>query len=729
MVIEEKLQKDFCYLRDRIIEKRYENLDQMQRKAVLNTYNNCAVVACPGAGKTTVIINRIDYLCTFGPVYNTHCVPEFLKQDDLKIMRKYLSDCTSQNTAAERIRLSHLMTYLNVNSDNIVVITFTRAAALNMKERYLKMSHSKKAPFFGTFHGLFYKIVNRHVEKVNIINSSTAYKLINGVLLSFLDSIGEEKVREVINDISILKNSEVDIQNFDSKIDKDIFIECFNAYENYKSENKLMDFDDLQIKAKNLFLHNSKILNGYRRLFKYILVDEFQDCDSIQIDLLTMLGTKSSIFAVGDEDQCIYGFRGARPDCMVDFDKYFNDGQKVFLEKNYRSNKNIVDLSKCLIKNNINRNKKPIEANKNTIGKINFSYLYNEKSQSDSICEKVEKLVNDNSYIYEDFAILYRTNIESRSLIDSLMKKDIPFRILDKEYNFFDHFICKDLIAYLKLSLDNTDRESFIRIINRPFRYVSKVNIERLRRNRIKDNCFDILKEQDDIPIFQIKNLEKLEKKIKKLNKMFLNDAVSFILKDLGYNDYIIKYSNRLKIDVSELNSIVDMFRDAISDFNAITTFLVHVEEVKNTLKNKAHEQNGVILSTIHGVKGMEFKNVFIVNCNEGFIPHANNTNLEEERRLFYVGMTRAIDNLSLYSTQIVRGKTQEISRFINECNLKEDPKLKCERGAKVIHKIFGSGIVMNIQDKYLTILFDDGAKRTFDTIALKNSELLKTVS
>ncbi|AYD40439.1 ATP-dependent helicase [Clostridium fermenticellae] len=725
----EELQKSFCSIRDKIIEKWYIHLDSMQMKAVLNGDKSCLIVACPGAGKTTVIINRIDYLCTFGPVYNTNYVPRILEEDDIKLMKRFLNLNDIKNKVINNKRFCDLITNFSVNPDNIIVITFTRAAALHMKERYLKISHTKKAPFFGTFHGLFYKIVNRHVEKVNIISSSKTYKLINEILLSYMDSISEEKIKEVINDISVLKNSEVNIDNFDSKIDKDIFKECFISYENYKTHNKLMDFDDLQIKVKKLFSNNVRILNGYRKLFKYMLVDEFQDCDSIQIDLLSMIGIKSSIFAVGDEDQCIYGFRGARPDCMVDFEKYFIDGKKVFLQKNYRSNKNIVDISKCLIKNNIKRNKKPIKASKNTLGNINFYYLYKEKIQSESICTNIEKLVKDDSYAYNDCAVLYRTNIESRSLIDTFMKRGIPFRILDKGYNFFDHFICRDLIAYLKLSLDNTDRQSFTSIINRPFRYVSKVNIDRLRRYRFKENCFDILKEQEDMPVFQIKNLGKLEKKIKKLNKMFLSDAVEFILKDLGYNDYIIKYCERLKIDMDDLNSIIDMFKDAVSDFNAITTFLVHVEEVRDILKNKANDKDGIILSTIHGVKGMEFKNVFIINCNEGFIPHANNTNLEEERRLFYVGMTRAIDNLSLYSTQIVRGKIQEISRFIDECNLKPDTKLKCDKGSKVTHKTFGSGIITNVEDKYVTILFGDGLERKFNSDVLKNSELLDIVS
>ena len=183
-----------------------------------------------------------------------------------------------------------------------------------------------------------------------------------------------------------------DVESFKSKIDKGIFKECFNVYENYKNENGLMDFDDLQLSAKKLFIEKPEILAGYRRLFKYILVDEFQDCDKLQIELLQMLGDNNSIFAVGDEDQCIYGFRGSRPDCMVDFNKYFNNGKKIFLCMNYRSVENIVSLSKKLIENNKNRNSKEINANKIENGSINFMSVENEKEQSEKIVKSIRKV-------------------------------------------------------------------------------------------------------------------------------------------------------------------------------------------------------------------------------------------------------------------------------------------------------------------------------------------------
>jgi DNA helicase-2/ATP-dependent DNA helicase PcrA len=665
------------------------NLDKYQKEAVHTKENHVLVVAPPGSGKTTVIINRT----------------------------------------------AHLINEKKVHADNMVVITFTKSAAMNMKERYLKLTENNKAPFFGTFHSLFYKILYRHLNNINIISGSEAYKLINGVLVSYLDSVGDEKVKEVLNNISFFKSNEKDMEYFKPKIDKDIFRQCLNTYEDYKREKSLMDFDDLQLNAKKLFVSRPLLLEGYRKLFKYVLVDEFQDCDKLQIELLQMLVEGNSIFAVGDEDQCIYGFRGSRPDCMVDFNQYFKDGKKIFLRTNYRSTENIVNLSQKVIKNNKNRNVKEIDWNKDYNGNINFFIMENEKEQSKNIAESIKELRKNDNFIYSDIAVLYRTNIESRSIVDIFLKQDIPFRLLDKEYNFFDNFICKDILAYLKLSLDVTDRESFIRIINKPFRYISKINIEKVRKNQFKESCFEILTNIEDIPIFQIKNLEKLEKDVLKLNKMHLKESINFVINNLGYYDYIRSYSDRAKIDFEELKDVLEEFKESAEDFTSIDSFLVHIEEIKEQLRKKTINEDGVVLSTIHGVKGMEFRNVFIINCNEGVLPHVNSLpeNEEEERRLFYVGMTRAIENLNIYATKMVKGRAKEISRFINECDVKaqnnaydkKSIKNEYKIGEYVIHKTYGEGKVLYIEDKYISIIFNENIERRFDAFALKSGRLL----
>ncbi|MBU3127672.1 ATP-dependent helicase [Clostridium tagluense] len=664
------------------------NLSEQQRAAVFSENRNLLVTAGPGSGKTVVIVNRIV----------------------------------------------HLINEQNINPSNIIVITFTRAAAINMKNRYIAINGKERVPFFGTFHGLFYKILKNYYGQINIINTLEVYKLIKNVLMSYLDEVSDEKVKEVINNISVFKTSGKIIDDFNSSIDKGIFIAAYNIYEQYRKERNLFDFDDLQIGCRDLFIKNYTILKGYRTLFKHILVDEFQDCDSMQVDILKLLNEDSSIFAVGDEDQCIYGFRGSNPECMVKFSQHFEGGGKVPLSTNYRCPKNIVEISMNIIKNNSMRNEKTIVAFKEQDGGIAVLNNINENSQAEEISNIIQSRHETLDKNYKDNAILYRTNVECRSLIDVFIKKRIPFMLLDKEYDFFQHFICKDIIAYLKLSIDKSDKESFLRIINKPFRYVSKLNLDNLRRNTVKEDCFETVKDISGVPIFQMKMLDKLKKSIHILNKISLRSAIDNIVLSIGYHDYIREYCTKFKIDLGEMEDVIEEFRQSIDGYNSIIAFLAHVDQVKEEISKgkKNTNDDAVILSTIHGVKGMEFKNVYLINCNEENIPHVNSmdNNIEEERRLFYVGITRAIDNVWLCICKSVKGKAKETSRFVVECNIIGGlpTGLPFKEGDIILHKNFGKGKVISITSKDLDLKFEGGITRKFDASVLYNNSLISKV-
>lgn len=733
-MVGENLKSEFCYLRDKIIEKRYEHLDDMQRKAVLRGNNSCVIVACPGAGKTTVLVHRVDYLCSFGPVYNTDYVPDFLKTEDIRAMREYVENMALGKTSVITDKIEQLIKGSAVNAQNIIVITFTKAAAMNMKKRYKTLFKNKGEPFFGTFHGLFYKILKNYKSNIAIIEAYESYRLIKKVLEAYMDEINEDKLKEVINDISMFKNSRLSMEEFEPVLEKTIFAECFKAYEQYKAQKKLMDFDDLQLQCLELFRKNNKILQGYSNLFKYMLVDEFQDSDMLQIELLKLLNNNNSIYAVGDEDQSIYSFRGSRPECMVDFPKIFGSGEKIYLSTNYRSVRNIIDISKKLIKNNVLRNEKNILSNRIEDGTLTIINNVNENSQAEEISSNIIKKKSVTDFKYSDFAILYRTNVECRSLIDNFIRKNIPFKLLDKEYNFFEHFICKDILSYLRLAIDKTDLESFLRIINKPFRYIGKLNLEKLRKYKFQENIFEVLKNFDDLPIYQMKTIDKLEKEIGKLNKMSLNAAIQYIIADLGYVDYLAEYASKYKLDFSELMEIAEEFKKAAEDYKSIITLFAHVQQVSEKLKNNAKDKNndGVIFSTIHGVKGMEFKNVFIINCCEENIPHKSSmeNNLEEERRLFYVGITRAIDNLFLSITREIRGKEKTPSRFIAECGfkLKDTFNGDYKPGDRVKHTSFGNGKVIFLDANIMEIEFSNGMRRKFDMVVLGNNGLIKKI-
>ncbi|MDT8715208.1 ATP-dependent helicase [Clostridium sp. 19966] len=604
-------------------------LDENQRNIVETQNENVLVVASPGSGKTTVIVNRVGYL-----VKNKEIMP-----------------------------------------NSIVIITFTRAAAENMRKRYEAYFSEKEIPFFGTFHSFFYKILRSHIGNIKIINEADVFNVINRNLKKIIGEAGEEVVKTFINSISRYKTEErLENDKFFYPISKDVFLKCFLEYENYKKQLGLLDFDDIMAKTKELF-NEKDILNYYKSMYRYYLVDEFQDCDDIQMNLLKLLSKGNSVFAVGDEDQCIYGFRGAKPNYMVDFHKHFLNASKVYLTNNYRSGKQIVDASAYLINCNEMRNKKIFKCNENKDGSVNFQCIKNEKDQSKQIIDIIDSLVYNNEIKYKDNAILYRTNIESRSIIDELIIRKIPFVLLDKSYNFFNHFICKDIMSYIRLSMDLTHRESFIRIVNRPFRYISKVNLNKLKSYPYKSDCFNVVFSISSLPIYQYKDLHKLKEKIFWINSLDIEDIVDYILYKIKYIDYLKEYSKKSGMPIEEILDIVQEFNSSITQFSSISNFFQHVEKINKNIDKRKSNEDGVVLSTIHGVKGMEFNNVFIVNCINGQIPYEREnkkTNIEEERRLFYVAITRAKENIFMFSPGVFKEKTVEISPFINECGINQ---------------------------------------------------------
>lgn len=664
------------------------NLDKYQEQAVNALEKNILIVAAPGSGKTTVIINRIN----------------------------------------------KLVTELKVSIGNIIVITFTKAAAMNMKERYTNKFKKDKSPFFGTFHGLFYKILIREGIDIKIIDSFKVNRILENILKKYSDEVNDDRVKEVLNNISLFKNSRMPLGNFKPSLKREIFEECYRAYEGYKLEEKVMDFDDLALRVVELLENNERLLEGYRRLFKYVLVDEFQDCDELQIEFLSLIncGENNSLFAVGDEDQCIYCFRGSKPEYMVIFDEIFDGGKKYYLGINYRSSKNIIDGAKTLIGNNINRNEKEIVAFKDSEGEIKVFNPYDEKFQGEKIVEIIKENYNNCEYSYGDNIVLYRTNIEAMMFIDIFTRKGIPFTLLDREYNFFEHFICKDILTYLKLSLNINDRSSFLRVINKPFRYISKSNIAYVRNYKEEKNPFDILIEKKDMKAFQAKSLSDLKSDIGYLSKLTLSSAIQFIISDLGYMDYLKKYADDFGQSLDDLEEILEEFKISASEFKTIYEFFGHIEKVKEEIEESKgkDDEDRVILSTIHRVKGMEFRNVFIANCNEETIPHisAGEEGIEEERRLFYVAITRAIDNLYILSPKTKGGKFREVSRFIKETGFKNEEEVVhgFQKGAEVFHNGRKEwGIINNIDGDRIKILFKDGVTRTYSIKILLERNLL----
>lgn len=602
----------------------FDMLDNEQRNAVTSDFKNTLVVAAPGAGKTTVIINRAAYL-----------------------MKKK-----------------------NVNAENMIIITFTRAAAENMKARFKSNFPNLDVPYFGTFHALFYKILSNKTM-INIIDESTGFKIMKGALSAYTGTVKEEMVREVINAISVFKCSRESIEKFNSCIDKDILKHCLDLYESYKINNKLLDFEDLELKCIE-FLSDEGAFSYYNNLFRYILTDEFQDCDSLQLRFLKIFSKDNHIFAVGDEDQCIYTFRGSKPEYMVEFGEHFTDSNIISLNTNYRCPQNITCASKNLISMNFMRNKKAIRSYNTQNGDIKIVKCLDENDEAKKITENIINLISDRKYKFSEVAILYRTNMESRIIIDRMISIGMPLKMLDGKYNFYNHFICKDIISYMRLSLDEFDVASFNNIVNKPNRYISKLQLEKLEKRKFKVDLWSHMLDGCTLGIHQKKSIILMKIRIKRIKGMQPIKAVQYILKEMGYNKYLSDFASKYSTDLKDLYAVADQFETSVKQFKTIEELLIHIDKVSSD-SFSAKDDNGVVLSTIHGVKGMEFKNVFIINCCEGLIPitHDNSINIEEERRLFYVGITRAKENLYLFIPKRVGNLERDISRFMEELSIK----------------------------------------------------------
>lgn len=659
-------------------------LDKYQKEAVYIKESNVLVVAAPGSGKTTVIINRVN----------------------------------------------HLVMDLNIKIGNIIVITFTRSAADNMRSRYKKLFNRERTPFFGTFHGLFYKILLKEGYNITIIDGGIAHRIVKSVLTKYSDEVSEDKIKEVLNNISTFKTSIMGRGEFIPTITNDIFDECYEAYEGYKQKNHLWDFDDLSTQVIELLKNNKVTLKKYKDMFNYVLVDEFQDCDDIQVNFLKLINSGNELFAVGDEDQCIYSFRGSRPEYMVSFGDIFPKGKKVYLSINYRSKKNIVNNSKYVIENNENRNKKDINAFNETDGIIKYSKPYSENMQG----EEIATIINESNDRLTENAILYRTNMEARSIIDVFTKRKIEFILLDKGYNFFEHFICKDILSYLRLAINISDKASFLHIINKPFRYISKSSLESVKSSFENVSPFDIIINKKDTPPFQAKKLDELKKEIQYLNKLSLGSAIQYIISDLKYSEYLKNYGEKYNQSIDDLEDILEEFKSAAEGLRTIIELFEHVENVKNQIEKSKGNKDGVILSTIHGVKGMEFKNVFLINCAEETLPHKSSieNNLEEERRLFYVGITRTINNLYLYSPRTIRGQFKDASRFIKEGDFSDESEVDhygLKIGDYIHHRTHGNGKVENIEGDKVRINFNRDIVRSFSLRVLMENNLIIIIS
>ena len=675
-----------------------EELNDKQKEAVLYNDGPLLIIAGAGAGKTKTLTTKIAYL----------------------------------------------IDHEKVNPYNILAITFTNKAAKEMKDRLFSLiGDVTKKIQVSTFHSFGLRLIRENYnylgydKNFNIMDSDDSLTIVKKILKEQNLDSKIYNPKAIRNKISSLKNDLIDPIQYKKYAVSDYEEVICNIYKKYNEllfNNNSLDFDDLLIQPIRLFKENKEVLEKYQELFKYILIDEYQDTNEAQYILTKMISDKYKLITtVGDDSQSIYSFRGANFKNILNFEKDYPDAKLVLLEENYRSTSTILDAANSLIKNNINKKDKNLWTNRGKGEKIKYFRAFNERDEAFFVIRKVKELI-DKGIELKDIAVLYRTNAQSRIIEEEFLKENIAYRVVGSFY-FYARKEIKDLIAYLKLINNPKDNISFLRVINTPKRGIGLKSIEKLTEYANENN----------LSLFEAITDDKKQKEFKELIKKLqdvsehitLTELIDKVLDSTGIKEEL-ESEETLEADIrlenlEEFKSITKSFEEqegliSLEDFLYEISLVSDVEEYKD-------DPNRVSLMTIHSVKGLEFNYVFIVGLEEGILPHINsmlsNSELEEERRLCYVALTRAKDDLYLVNARerMLYGKVSinQPSRFISEINDDLIESLsKVEKQEKVIreediireeevdyqvndlvyHETFGKGKVLEVDDKLVKVAF-----------------------
>ena len=674
------------------------NLNELQRKAVLHNEGPCLVIAGAGSGKTKVLTTRIANLVLNG-------VPSY----------------------------------------NILAITFTNKAAKEMKERLEKLVPENNA-FVGTFHSFGLRIIRENTDSLNMTSNFTI--LDSDDVGTLIKKIIKEKGYDpkqvtpsfVKNKISFIKNEMLTNSEAEKLLNTDMDKIAYQIYIEYNMKlrkNNSVDFDDLLKLPVELFRKNPSILEHYQDKFKYILIDEYQDTNEVQYQLVKLLAAKyQNLFVVGDPDQSIYQFRGANYQNILNFEHDYKNTEVIALEDNYRSTKMILDAANSVIKNNSERKEKNLRSHHGDGVKIKYMRGYNEKDEIVKVITEIKKLL-ENGYSKKDIAIFYRTNAQSRVVEEQFLKKNIPYKVVGSYY-FYARKEIKDLICYLRLISNSLDDISLRRVINTPKRGIGEASITKLEKEALLNNTsmYDAITSGKELEFKRI--IEELKKD---MESMSLTELVDDVLDKSGMKNSLEAdntLESELRLDnLMEFKSITATFEQNtgsvdLKDFLEEISLIADIEEHKE-------DSDVVTLMTIHSAKGLEFPAVFLVGMEEGIFPHQNSfceeNGIEEERRLCYVGITRAEKKLYLSNARqrMLYGNTSQNppSRFLKEIdpnvleennstmniNINNHDSFKKQDmysnndidlkvGDVIIHDIYGRGVVVGVDKSLVSIAF-----------------------
>ena len=695
-----------------------EELNEKQKEAVLYNDGPLLIIAGAGAGKTKTLTTKIAYL----------------------IEEK------------------------KVSPYSILAITFTNKAAKEMKDRlFLTLGSEVKKLTVSTFHSFGLKLLRENYERLGydrnfvIMDSDDSLTVVKKIIKDMGYDPKIYNPKAIRNKISSCKNERISPEEYDKFAVSDyerVIQEVYKKYEDKLYKNNSVDFDDLLLLPIRLFKKYPEVLERYQDLYKYILIDEYQDTNEAQYILTKLLSEKyRNITCVGDDSQSIYSFRGANYKNILNFEKDYKDAKVILLEQNYRSTSTILDAANSVIKNNKQKKDKNLWTARGVGEKIQYYRAYNEKDETGFVVHKINELINK-GIDYKDIAVLYRTNAQSRVLEEEMLKENLPYRIIGS-INFYSRKEIKDLLAYLRLIHNSRDNVSLLRVINTPKRGIGLKTIENLTEKA----------DQEDTSIYEAissgKELEfkNLIERLKEVSQnITLTELIDKVLDASGLKQELesegtLEAEVRLE-NLEEFKSITKNFEEqeglvSLEEFLLETSLVSDVEEYRN-------DPNRISLMTAHSVKGLEFNEVFVVGLEEGIFPHMNSlmesSDVEEERRLMYVAITRAKDHLYLVNARrrTLFGKEQinPVSRFLSEIptslldikgeeEKKEEKKLEVgemfreedvdyQVGDFVYHETFGTGKVVEVTNTLVSVAFKHphGIKKL-----MKNHKKLSKVS
>ena len=607
--------------------------NQAQKKAVSHGEGPCLVLAGPGSGKTLTIVNRIKYL-----------------------LEEY-----------------------KVRPEEILVVTFTRFAAAEMKSRLCALMGKQTLPVtVGTFHGIYYGILKwaYRMGQQNILSEEEKYQILRSAAGKQKMEVFDEEdfIQDIAAEIGKIKNNRIDPDEFVSeKCSADAFREIYREYERKRKKLRKIDFDDMLVLCCELFTSRPDVLAAWQKKFRYILIDEFQDINRIQYDVIRMLALpENNLFVVGDDDQAIYGFRGADSSLMFRFREDYPEAAQILLGTNYRSTANIVRNSLKVIEHNEHRFQKDLKASRDNGACIHVQELKDPNEEAQYILDEIEKKEQEGT-APEKIAVLFRIHTDARPVVEALLERHISFQMKEHLPNLYNHFIGKDIQAYFRLALGERKRQDFLQVMNRPKRYIGR---DSLSGNTVS---FEEIRKFYCDREWMMDRVDQFEWDVKMLKKMAPYAAIQYIRKRIGYDDFLKDYALTHNVNKADLFDVLSEIEEAAKPYASIEDWFVHVQEYTEMLRLKERQrslkQEGVRLMTIHAAKGLEFDAVFLIEANEGRIPYKKakrEKETEEERRLFYVAMTRAKDLLKICYVKTKNGKEVSPSRFVEEL-LEED--------------------------------------------------------